>query len=321
MIYAQNAMNLSRSSNLPSDPLSAVLAALGARSVRRTRFEASGDWALAFPAQARLKFVAVLRGRCFVLLPGQPTQHLETGDVFLIGDTPYAIASDPAVAAIDGMAFYGAPTQEVLRLRGDETVMLGGGIAFTGGDATFLFDALPAFMRIARTSPSAMAVSRTLELLQAEIGQARVGGALVTARLAEVMVVEAVRAYISEHGEACVGWIGALADRRIGEALRLMHAEVASPWTVEMLAAGVGMSRSAFSSRFTSRVSRPPLDYLTHWRMVLARQLLSDGTGNVASVAAHVGYTSQSAFGQAFRRTFGHSPRWKGVSGAQPFPP
>jgi hypothetical protein len=64
MIYAGNAMSLSPSSRSSGDPLSDVLATLGVRGVRRTRLEAAGDWALTFPAQARLKFVAVLRGKC-----------------------------------------------------------------------------------------------------------------------------------------------------------------------------------------------------------------------------------------------------------------
>ncbi len=72
------------------------------------------------------------------------------------------------------------------------------------------------------------------------------------------------------------------------------------------------MSRSAFTQRFSTRVGRPPLDYLTHWRMVLARGKLSGGCASVASVAAEVGYNSQSAFAHAFKRTFGYTPRAAG---------
>jgi transcriptional regulator GlxA family with amidase domain len=154
-----------------------------------------------------------------------------------------------------------------------------------------------------------------LDLLEAEVGHTRPGAALVTIRLAEVLLVEAIRAYIADQGETCAGWIGALGDRQIGEALRLMHGEVGFPWTVASLATRVGMSRSAFSARFVSRVGQPPLEYLTQWRMMLARRLLDAGNTDVASVALRVGYVSQSAFGHAFRRTFGHSPRRKNKHG------
>ena len=311
MIYACATMNLSPSSKRPSDPLSEVLSLLGARSVRRTRLEASGDWALAFPARARLKFVAMLRGTCWVLLPDHPPQSLAQGDVFLIGDTSYAVANGPDVVPVDGAALYAPPNGDVVRLGGDDTVMLGGGIDFADEGIGFLLDALPRFLRIERTSSSAGSVARTLDLLENEVGRGRLGEALVTMRLAEVLVVEAIRAYVADQGESCVGWIGALGDHQIGQALRLMHGEVNRHWTVASLAARVGMSRSAFSARFASRVGRPPLDYLTQWRMLLARQLLRANGQDVASIAREVGYTSQSAFGHAFRRAFGHSPRSK----------
>ncbi|MGK3987263.1 AraC family transcriptional regulator [Sorangium sp. So ce136] len=305
-------MILSRSSREALDPLSDVLSALGVRSVRSTRFEASGDWALAFPGKARLKFVALLRGRCWMLLPDHPPEALTEGDVFLIGDTPYTVASDPAIEPVDGAPFYAQPDHDVLRLGdGLQTGLLGGSVDFADGDAAFILEALPAFLRVDRASPGAGAVVRTLACLEAELGEDRPGAPLITDRLAEILMVEAIRAYIAMGAEDRVGWIGALADRQVGAALRLMHGEVAEPWTVARLAARVGMSRSAFSARFVARVGRPPLDYLTHWRMVLARRLLSVSQGRdpIASVAAEVGYSSQSAFAHAFKRTFGYPPR------------
>ncbi|NYZ12973.1 AraC family transcriptional regulator [Azospirillum sp. RWY-5-1] len=309
MHHVRSAMVLSRSYNVAADPLSDVVTVLGGRSVRLTRLEASGDWALGFPAQARLKFVALLRGGCCILLPDHPPRRMAEGDVFLIGHTAYTVASEPGIEPIDGTPLYREPGHDVARLNGDDTVLLGGGIAFTGIGGGFMLDALPVFLRIGRASPSATAVSRTLELLDAETVDGRPGSSVVTMRLADVLLVEAIRAYVADQGESCVGWIGALGDRQIGEALRLMHGEIDRPWTVASLAARVGMSRSAFSSRFSSRVGRPPLDYLTHWRMLVARRLLSEERADVASIASAVGYTSQSAFGHAYKRTFGHSPR------------
>lgn len=308
MIYAHAPMVLSLSSMNSDDPLSDVLVTLGARSVRRTRLEAAGDWALTFPARARLKFVAILRGTCWIMVAGQPPLALSAGDTFLLGDTAYTVASHPDITPVDGMPLFTNPGRDVVRLGGDETVSVGGVIDFANGEAAFLLDALPCFMHIARQAPSASAVVRTLGLLEAETERPRPGSTLIMARLAEILLVEAIRAYVADHGEASHGWIGALADRRTGEALRLMHGDIARPWTVGELATGVGMSRSAFAALFTSRVGRPPLDYLTYWRMTLARRLLEQGAMDVASVAARVGYTSQSAFGHAYKRMIGHSP-------------
>lgn len=302
-------MSLSRSAELPSDPFSEVLSALGARSVRGTGLEAAGDWALTFDGRARLKFVAITRGRCWLLLPGHPPKSLGEGDVVLINNTRYAVASDPAIEPIDGMTLYASPGNDMVRLgAGDETAMVGGGSGFADGGASFVLDALPPFLRIDRASVAAEAVTTTLKFLRMEAGSAALGEALIAERLADILVVAAVRAFVASRPTASIGWITALADPRIGKALRLLHSDVARRWTVPMLASEVGMSRSAFTQRFVDRVGRPPLEYLTHWRMVLAQRKLNMGqTGQ--TVAAAVGYSSQSAFSHAFKRTFGHTPK------------
>lgn len=83
-------------------------------------------------------------------------------------------------------------------------------------------------------------------------------------------MIEAIRAYADAGSAQRVGCIAALADAKIGAALRLMHGDVARSRTAAALAAEVGMSRSAFTQRFSALVGRLPLDYLIGWRMMLA---------------------------------------------------
>jgi AraC-like DNA-binding protein len=73
-----------------------------------------------------------------------------------------------------------------------------------------------------------------------------------------------------------------------------MHEDAAHRWTVASLAAKVGMSRAAFAQRFTALVGRPPLGYLTDWRMTLAADLLGDTRQTVAAVARQVGTRMRS---------------------------
>jgi AraC-like DNA-binding protein len=302
-------VSLSQSAKPTPDPFSEVLTALGTRSVRGTRLEASGRWSLAFDGRSRLKFVAVTRGRCWLLLPDHPPEALGEGDVFLLSDTRYTVASDPGVAPADGMALYAEPGQDVVRLGdGSETLMIGGGSGFADGCASFVLEALPRFLRVDPRSPNGQAVARTLAFLQAEIGHAALGASLVAERLAEILVVEAIRAHVATIPADRAGWITALADQRIGKALRMMHGDAARRWTVPILAAEAGMSRSAFAEQFANRVGRTPLGYLTTWRMVMAQRKLDAGW-SVAAVANAVGYTSQSAFAHAFKRAFGRTPR------------
>lgn len=303
------------------DPFSQVVSLLGTRSVRGTSLEASGEWSLSFDGRSRLKFVAVTRGRCW-LLPGDGApEPLEIGDVVLLSDTRYVVASDPAIQPVDGMTLFSAPGQNIVRLGdGRDTAMIGGGSGFVAGCAPFVLEALPRFQRIDRATPSAQAVGRTLASLWAEVQNPGVGSSLIAARLAEILVAEAVRAFIAAGSQNSIGWIAALEDPRLAKAIGLMHHDVAHRWTAPLLAQEVGMSRSAFTSHFARRVGRPPIDYLTHWRMVLARQKLDAGS-SVAAVAEEVGYSSQSAFAQAFKRTLGRTPRSREAQNLEPSSP
>ncbi|WP_226574046.1 AraC family transcriptional regulator [Acuticoccus sediminis] len=302
-------MELSRSSKTGRDPLSDVLGVLGARVTRRTRLEAGGEWAFSFPAVDRLKFVAVLRGSQWMLRPGYAPTFMSAGDVCLLGRTDYAVASDPDLAPVDGRSLYEGPGADVARVGGDDTVGIGGTVTFADANADFLLRMLPDFMLIPRTSSGSGAIAAVLTLMTSEIERDTIGGEIVSARLADVLVVEAIRAYAGEAGQTGMGWLGALLDPRLGRALGAMHDDVAGPWTVARLAGVAGMSRAAFSAEFTRRIGQPPLAYLRAWRLTMARAALLRGDASVASVAREAGYSSQSAFSQAFRRTFGASPR------------
>lgn len=307
ILYGVSSMDLSRSSKNSFDPLSDVLSVLGAEVTRRTTMEASGRWAFAFPAINRLKFVALLRGNQWMLLPGRAPELMNEGDVCLLGRTAYVVASHPAEIPIDGQTLYAEC--DVAHVGGDDTIGIGGTVTFSAGSADFLLDMLPAFMIVPRASPSAHAVAKILALLSGELDSRRMGREIVTARLADVLLVEAIRAYAGRIDVTHIGWLAALSDVRIGRALRAIHEDVARPWTVAGLAGLAGMSRAAFSAEFTRLVGQPPLTYVRAWRLTLAQAALTRGDATVASIANRIGYTSQSAFGHAFRCAFGASPK------------
>lgn len=292
------------------DPLSEVFSLLDMQSAATSRLEAGGVWSLRFPAKPYLKFHAVLRGQCWITLAGQPPCRLAAGDTFLLAHSPsFVIASDPDETPADASRVFAELTSSLYRYGGDDTVVLGGGFTFQGGNAQLLLDALPAFMLIPADEPGAAVLRGTLLLLDQELGQARMGASLMTRRLTDILLVQALRAYVSIHGADHAGWIGALDDRRIGAALTSMHADVGRHWTVDELAAAAGMSRSGFAARFKQRVGLAPLDYLLNWRMQLARDALRRNESSVSALATRFGYASESAFGNAFKRVFGRAPK------------
>jgi AraC-like DNA-binding protein len=99
-----------------------------------------------------------------------------------------------------------------------------------------------------------------------------------------------------------------LRDPRLGRALALIHRQPEVGWTVAQLASAAGMSRSAFAAQFSSQVGQTPLNYLTDWRMQIARDRLMTTRDSVEQVAADCGYGSEAAFCRAFRHFFGFTP-------------
>ena len=148
----------------------------------------------------------------------------------------------------------------------------------------------------------------TLRLMAAEAGALRPGGETVITRLADVLVVQAIRAWLETAPAARTGWLGALRDAQIGRALALIHGDPARDWTVASLARELAMSRSAFAARFTELVDEPAMRYLARWRMHVALDRLREEGVTVGELAGRLGYQSEAAFSRAFKRIVGSPP-------------
>jgi len=303
------------------DPLSQVFSLLDVRAARCTRFEAGGHWSYRFPAKPALKFGAVIRGDCWIDFGDEARHRLAAGDCFLLANAPaYVLANDEQLAPQDGIAAFDWAQSDVARHKDSETVLLAGSFSFEASGAELLLDALPRFLLIPSRNPTATVFQSTLQILDIEIRGTGIGASVLTDRLADVLLVQVLRAALGQSAGEGLGWIGALVDARIGKAIRLMHEDVARPWTLDVLADAAAMSRSAFSKRFKSLVGVAPLDYLLRWRMRLACDRLRRGA-TVSAIAAQVGYSSESAFGHAFKRVYGHAPKryWRRQATSEKF--
>ena len=149
-----------------------------------------------------------------------------------------------------------------------------------------------------------------------ELRDPQPGGVLVIQQLAQMLLVQALRAHLSEGARGGVGWLFALADRQMGAAISAMHAEPSRRWTLQELAERAGMSRSTFAQKFKATVGSSPMDYLTRWRMLLAGDRLTTSGDPISVISPALGYESESAFSTAFKRVMGCSPRQYGRRGA-----
>ncbi|SMG23054.1 AraC family transcriptional regulator [Paraburkholderia susongensis] len=297
------------------DALSDVLSLLKVRSGLSSRFEGEGAWAFRFPAYQHMKFGTVLRGRLYLRMADEAEDRpIEEGDVYLLTNgQPFCSASVPGCATLDGPATYRSirSADGVVRFRGPGNiapVSLASGRFIFGNDVTgMLLRHLPPLIHLRAADVAAHALSHVLALLRLETGDPAPGADIAKTSLATLVLVQALRAYIGS-GEPANGWLKALSDARVGAALSMMHGSPGQRWTIESLASNVGMSRTAFASRFRRLVGSAPLEYLHQWRMAMAMTALKDSDEPLVSIAERIGYLSDTAFSIAFKRTAGISP-------------
>jgi AraC-like DNA-binding protein len=184
-------------------------------------------------------------------------------------------------------------------------------VHFGTGDENPLLDSLPALLCVPMAQLPGLEL--TQQALFAEVMAGRCGHAAVVDRLVEVLVIQLLRHAMAER-LVDAGVMAGLADSRLAKAINALHAAPANAWTLETMASVAGMSRARFAAHFARTVGVPPGDYLTGWRLGLARRLLRRGL-TVKQVAAEVGYTSPGAFGRAFLQRVGTTPReWQRVA-------
>ena len=161
--------------------------------------------------------------------------------------------------------------------------LLGGYFAFDPINASLLVDLLPSMLHIRATDPAIDSVAPIVELIKRETREERAGQALVLTRLAEVLLVEALRSAPADLHTT--GLLAGLRDPQLAAALRGIHTQTANPWTLVTLAREASMSRSSFAERFARVIGMTPLNYVLQWRIAVAKNLLAREQMSVAEVA------------------------------------
>ena len=106
------------------------------------------------------------------------------------------------------------------------------------------------------------------------------------------LVVQAIRSWLENDPLAKTGWLGALQDSQIGQAVALIHRYLTFSWSLQSLAERVGLSRSAFAARFMSLIGEPPMHYVRQWRFQVAVGWLGESDLPIAEMVDQLGYQS-----------------------------
>ena len=294
------------------DPMADVVSVLRPQEPFSKLVIASAPWAVRRSETGRPFYFVALEGSCHLTIEGptgSQTITVRQGDfVLLPAARNFATSSldrkppldgepvDTPIAPMPGGARVGDPDGKV------DMRMLVGHCVLGSPDAELLVSLLPQWVHV----PGERRLSTLVQLVGDESRADRPAREIVMSRLLEVLLIEAFRSTAST--AQTPGLVRGLADPKLAQALRRMHAAPALPWTVAELAKEASMSRSAFFERFSRAIGVAPMAYLLAWRMALAKQWLRQRELSIAEIAERVGYSAVGPFGVAFTRHVGMPP-------------
>jgi AraC-like DNA-binding protein len=301
------------------DVLSDLLATVRLESTVFAQARLFPPWGIRAGPRPDFAFHILARGAAHLEIDDQGPVDVSAGDVVILApgrghtlrDRPGSPARDlpDLLAAGAFAASASAATAAATRTRRASAELICGCFHFRDELGTRLFGSLPTMIRSRRTAPDPW-LRQTVALLTHEVATGRPGTATVVNRLCDALFVYVLRGHLTDQVAVEPGVLNGLADARIAGALAQIHERPATAWTVARLAAGAGMSRSAFAARFAQAVGQPPMAYVYQWRLHRAAASLRDPDARVdmTRVAGEAGYDSVAAFSKAFKRIIGVTP-------------
>lgn len=279
--------------------------AVFARSVARP------PWGLTLPGSIQLSLHTVLRGHAWVWLedPAEAERLLPGDLAIVVGGRDHHIADEPTPGrCVTHEQFWAANTDE----DGDDpqaAVFLCGAYRLAGDVGRSLIQALPPILVIRPAAHDQ--VHDVVSLISRELTQPAPGQQTVLDRLLDILLVLVMRASY-QHSPTAPRWYRASQDPGLGRAIQAMHEHPEHAWTVPELAHLSAMSRPTFARSFERALGQTPMQYLTDWRLTLAREYLSANELTLEQIAHRTGYSSPNAFAATFRRHVGLPPgRWR----------
>ncbi|MFB6536823.1 cupin domain-containing protein [Streptomyces noursei] len=235
----------------------------------------SPPWALHFVDGAPLTLCTVLTGAGWIVPEHRPPEPLRARETIIVrGPATFTFVDEVGTRAepLTCGERYATPEQGGTRNRlgwhdcgGDAgdgagaTTLIVGAYPVRGEISRRLLDALPVVLRVGGGDTA----DPVLDHLAAEVRVDAPGQQVVLDRLLDWMLVCTLREWFDRPGSEPPAWWAAQRDPVAGEALRLLHAEPAAPWTVSTLAERTGVSRSTLAKRLAPPGGGPPQAHRT----------------------------------------------------------
>ncbi len=272
------------------DPLSDIIALLRPRAAIAKPISGRGQWGVRYRPYDAPGFTVGLAGEAWVTLGNRKPLRISEGDFLLLPATPaFSLCSKPGVSCIPA-----EPLAEAVRHGEQEGepdfAALGGSFSIRSANTPLLLTLLPDHIYISASAGRATRFGRLVELLSEECVANHPGKELIVQRLLETLLVEALRWDTIGNNAASAGLLNGLRDPAIARVLRAIHENVRTRWTVANLAGIAGKSRAAFAAQFHEIVGCAPIEYLTRWRMAIAKDALMSGGKSLDRIADEIGY-------------------------------
>lgn len=293
------------------DALSKILEIIKHKGIVYDRISFSAPWGIELPDDNNSQFWRLIKGKCSVTVPGEPTIEMKEGDVVLVPNgSSHWIADNPASKRISAFEFLKARDSGIPLFSGtgDKTIMIGGHFEFENKPKHPFLKDLPKVIHINNLESDVnIWLKMTCDLIFNELNQEQPGSRAMISRLADAVFIHIIRAYLKQSTSAG-GFLLALKDERISSVLKMIQYSPEKSWTIDQLSKHAGMSRSSFCIAFKKLVGETPLEYLTNWRMIKAKEILMHGNEKISNVAFSVGYQSEAAFSRIFKLKVHQTP-------------
>ena len=163
-----------------------------------------------------------------------------------------------------------------LEQRGNKTHILCGYFHFTQELPLVIHSRLPDLMVTRNTgSEQSKQISLAIKMLEQELSRDADTPQPILNRLTEIIFYYSLNGWLS-HATLPGESLHAIVDPKLQRVLDTIHQNPLESWTVESLAELTGQSRTAFANHFKEAIGMSPIAYLTYWRFVTARKLLSE---------------------------------------------
>ncbi|KJZ11990.1 hypothetical protein TW85_16605 [Marinomonas sp. S3726] len=294
--------------------LSSPLSQLKMSSVFYTHSTMKQPWGVKMPAiPSSTMFHLVLEGTAVVVISGKNIV-LNPGDFILLPRGRGHDIIDKNLSPAEELTEQSLSkvTEFYERLTtggdGDITTTLCGTVLFENEITKSIINSMPDHILIPSSEKSHSTIKSTVNSIKKETRNSDFCAGLIVSKLADILILQCIRTWISQFSDINKNWIVAYTDKNLSAVMYHIHNDTASKIDLEKLSQMAKMSRTSFINHFKNIVGQTPKKYINNWRLAIAKDRLKNTNENVLNIAFETGYQSESSFSRAYKTKYGESP-------------